>query len=446
MQEPNQPTLSGNSRSYFHLDLSWKISYYDLLFLVLFVIDTILRFVWLDKPTGSLIFDEWYYVNVARVILGLPQSVGANGKVAYPNAQIGLDPNHEHPPLAKLLIALSTWIFGNNGYGWRIPSVIFGCVAILVFYLLMKKITKDQYPVLPLLATFLFSFDNLAYVHSRIATLDIFALAFLLLGAYWYFDALDSTHYTLYTCLSALSMALGSLTKITGVAGYLLIVGIQLVKFLSDRDAGLNWDRFFSWLEKYTAVFLVSFFVLLGIMDRFWVGYAWPWEHVAYILKYSAELTSGCPNGIIACPWQWLANQILIPYLRVTVTTTTNGVSTSYFSYNFLGQMNPAIVYLTIFAVLYCSYSYWQRRDDLSLFVIALFAVTYLPFYPATIFDQRVTYLFYFLQAIPAVCAGIAYMIVDTKLPKWVILVYLAVVLYAFAQMFPFALTHGFPS
>ena len=100
-------------RSYLHLDLSLG-NLYDRIFLILFVVDIILRVIWLDQPPGSLIFDEWYYVNVARVILHLPQSVGANGQPPYVNVPQGLDPNHEHTPLAKLLIALSMSILGNN--------------------------------------------------------------------------------------------------------------------------------------------------------------------------------------------------------------------------------------------------------------------------------------------------------------------------------------------
>jgi len=88
--------------------------------------------------------------------------------------------------------------------------------------------------------------------------------------------------------------------------------------------------------------------------------------------------------------------------------------------------------------LLYCSYNYFQRRDDLSLVSIVLSAAAYLPFYPAVILGERVTYLFYFLPAVPAVCGAIAYMIADTKLPRLVVVFYLAVVLYIFVVMFPF--------
>src|SRR3954451_18801258 len=75
-----------------------------------------LRLIWLDKPAGSLIFDEGYYVNAARVILNLPTP----DKVHYGDAPRGIDPNSEHPPLGKLLIAVSMRLFGDNAWGWRL--------------------------------------------------------------------------------------------------------------------------------------------------------------------------------------------------------------------------------------------------------------------------------------------------------------------------------------
>lgn len=415
------------TRNYFRLDLDLK-SLYDKLFIVLFVVDIVLRMIWLDKPTGSLIFDEWYYVNVARVILGIPQSLGGNGQPPYVNAQPGLDPNHEHPPLAKLLIALSIQVLGNNGYGWRIPSVIFGSVGVLVFYLLMKRIAT--YKMVPLVATILFSFDNLIFVHSRIATLDIFALTFMLLGFYWYFSG--------HTYLSAIGMSLSALTKITGVAGFFVIAVVHAIKFATDHWKGKTWNELFSWFEKYAVAYVVSFLLILTVLDRLWVGYSNPLAHIQFILNYSTALVSACPNGIISCPWQWLLNQIQIPYLVVSVQVSSGSVTSKYDSIAFWGAMNPAILYLTIPAMLYAAYSYHQKKSDLTLLALVWFAVTYLPYYPAVIFGQRVTYLFYFLATVPAVCAAVAHMIADQNPPKLVVLFYLGVVLVSFYMMFPF--------
>ncbi len=413
------------AKTYLKLDLTIK-NLYDRLFLLLLVVDIVLRAIWLDKPAGSLIFDEWYYVNVARVILRIPESLGANGQPPYPippNTP-GLDPNHEHPPLAKLLIALSMYLIGNNGYGWRIPSVIFGSVAVLVFYLLMKKIAT--YKMVPLVATFLFSFDNLVFVHTRIATLDIFALTFMLLGLYWYFSG--------HPFLSAIGMALSALTKLTGLAGFIVIAVVHVIKFATGTRKAKSWNTVFSWLEKYLAVYAISLVLLLTIMDWLWVGYSSPLKHVEDMLNYSANLTSVCPNGIISCPWQWLLNQVQIPYLTVSVSAG----SVTNTTVAFLGAMNPAILYLTIPALLYSGYSYYQQRSDLTLLTLVWFAITYLPYYPAVIFDERVTYLFYFLATVPAVCAAIAHMVADQNPPRLVVLFYLAVVLFVFYQMFPF--------
>ena len=319
-------------------------------------------------------------------------------------------------------------LLGDNGFGWRIPSVIFGSIAILVFYLLMKRLAT--YKIVPLIATFLFSFDNLIFIQSRIAILDIFALTFMLLGLYWY--------YTGHSYLSAIGMSLSALTKITGIAGFLIIVVVHTVRFATGRTKGKGWGDFFSWFEKYFAIFLASFLVLLGIMDVLWVGYSNPFTHIGFILSYSANLVSQCPNGIISCPWQWLVNQIQIPYLIVNVQVSGGGSTSSHTAVSFLGAMNPAILYLTIPAMLYASYSYYRKRNDLTLLSIVWFAVTYLPYYPAVIFDQRVTYLFYLLAAVPAVCVAVAHMISEQNPPKLVAVFYLGVVVVAFFFMFPF--------
>jgi hypothetical protein len=87
------------------------------------------RFIW-HLPQRSLIFDEAYYVNAARVLLGWTDVRMTH----YGDSPVGLDPNTEHPPLGKLVIAGSMLLFGDNGYGWRIPSIVAGLVALAAVY------------------------------------------------------------------------------------------------------------------------------------------------------------------------------------------------------------------------------------------------------------------------------------------------------------------------
>jgi predicted membrane-bound dolichyl-phosphate-mannose-protein mannosyltransferase len=127
-----------------------------------------------------LVFDEVYYVNAARVIDGYAVPAGQH----YEGAPSGEDPNSEHPQLAKLFIAGSMRVFGDNYVGWRFPSLVFGSIALLLIYLLVRGVGGS--PWLSVGTTALMALDNLLMVHSRIATLDIFVLTFMLASACLY--------------------------------------------------------------------------------------------------------------------------------------------------------------------------------------------------------------------------------------------------------------------
>ncbi len=401
---------------------------YDHAFMYLFVISAALRLIWLDKPPGLLIFDESYYVNVARIILRLPQQPNV-----FPNAIPGIDSvNQEHPLLAKLLIALSMSIIGDNGWGWRIPSVVFGLLSIFVLYLLLKKTAKS--PLIALMGTFLFSFDTLVFVHSRIATLDIFVLGFMLLGFYWYFSNRMN--------LSALGMALATLCKISGLYGILTLGAFHLGRELLSRGRKVDWQSLLSVFEKYAIVYLVSFIVLMAVLDFFWAGYKNPFEHLSHIYSYTFALRAPDvrkATDIWSYPWEWLVDQVKIHYATVNVSVfTDHDVARTYPSVDFIGAMNPTIVFLTIPAMAYNVYRYHETKSEFSLFMLAWFAMTYLPYFPAAIFGHRIMYIFYFLNTVPAVAASVAGMIVDQKPPRIIVVFYVAAVIIGFYMMFPF--------
>jgi hypothetical protein len=145
------------------------------------------------------------------------------------------------------------------------------------------------------------------------------------------------------------------------------------------------------------------------------------------------------PTGIQSYPWVWLLNQVQIPYLKVDVNQIVDGtVVGSYASVHFNGAMNPLIVYLTLPSILYTGYLFYLKRDNLSLFTIAWFAGTYLPFIPMALLWNRIMYLFYFLNTIPSVCIAITSMALDQRPPKIVLGLYLVAVVAMFVIMFPF--------
>jgi predicted membrane-bound dolichyl-phosphate-mannose-protein mannosyltransferase len=394
----------------------------------LLAVSAVLRIIWLDKPAGLLIFDEAYYVNVARILLRLPQQPNM-----WPSAIPGIDSvNQEHPLLAKLLIALSTGLLGDNAWGWRIPSVVFGVVAIFALYLLLKKTSNN--PLIAIIGAFLFSFDTLVFVHSRIATLDIFVLGFMLLGFYWYFSGRLK--------LSAFTMALATLCKIGGFYGVITIAVFHLAREILPRGRKANWQDLLGFFEKYAIVYLGSFIILLAFLDFFWAGYKNPFEHLSHIYTYTFALRAPDvrnPNDIWSYPWEWLLDQVKIHYATVNVSVYSDGnLARTYPSVDFIGAMNPTVVFLTIPAMIYNAYSYYKTRNQFALFILAWFSMTYLPFIPAALFGHRIMYIFYFLNTVPAVAASIANMIVEQSPPRLIIAIYIGAVIVGFYTLFPF--------
>ena len=128
----------------------------------------LVRIINLGSPKG-LVFDEVYYVDGARDLL--KYGVEVNGS----------DPEFiVHPPVGKWLIASGIKLFGDNEFGWRFASAVFGTLLILLFARLVHVLFYS--PLLSALAAALMALDGLLLVHSRTALLDLFLTFFTLLG------------------------------------------------------------------------------------------------------------------------------------------------------------------------------------------------------------------------------------------------------------------------
>jgi dolichyl-phosphate-mannose-protein mannosyltransferase len=108
-------------------------------------------------------FDETWYVPTARQWL-------ANGEMLHP----------EHPPLAKMLIAAGMRLFGDNPFGWRAMSLVFGALTVTGVWLWTLALTSDV--ALSLFAAAITLLDGIVFVQSRIAMLDVFLICFCVLA------------------------------------------------------------------------------------------------------------------------------------------------------------------------------------------------------------------------------------------------------------------------
>ncbi len=123
-----------------------------------------LLFAWRVTIPSKPYFDEVHYVPAARTLLAL----------AHPA-------NIEHPLLAKELIALGIWLFGDDPLGWRILSTLAGSAVVAGVFALVWLGTRRLRPAL--VASVLTLVNFTVFVQARIAMLDGFMAAFVILGA-----------------------------------------------------------------------------------------------------------------------------------------------------------------------------------------------------------------------------------------------------------------------
>jgi dolichyl-phosphate-mannose-protein mannosyltransferase len=122
------------------------------------------------QQPSALLFDETHYVPAARTLLALTGPA-----------------NVEHPLLAKILIAGSISLFGDNSFAWRLPSAVMGTVTIASIYWIALMLFRQT--GLALATALLALFNQTHFIQSRIGMLDMVMTGFLLLGSALLFKA-----------------------------------------------------------------------------------------------------------------------------------------------------------------------------------------------------------------------------------------------------------------
>ena len=387
----------------------------------------LLRVMWLSLPPGALIFDESFYVNAARVIAGIHPPAGAH----YADQPLFLDPNTEHPPLGKALMAASILVFGDNGLGWRIPSLVAGMVALVALYGVVRA--AGGRPWLGVLAVALYSLDILSFIHGRIGTLDMMSVAFLLVGAWL---ALRERW-----LLAGAALALGTLVKVPGAYGLVAVVLWQgLALWRTSRTHRLRWRDLAptgALLGAYAFVGLAG----LWLLDLRFTTYANPLDHIDHMLHYGFALQGAFnPSGdITSAPWQWLMNQGQFDYLRTAVNSLVNGtVVGSRVTIEFRALLNPVLIGSVWLAVLFGAWLAWKRGEALAAWALIWSAANYLPYVALSLLANRITYFYYILPSVPALAVLTAILLVHGRFPRIVVWAYLAASIVAFIAFFPF--------
>ena len=127
------------------------------------VVAAALRFWHLGRPTEA-VYDETKVLTQAQSFL--------NG---------WRPPYSSHPPLGKLLVALSVSIFGNYPWGWRAVNALMGTALVPITYLLARRLFRSRLAAAT--AAGLILCEGMFLVASRVSMINI---VYITLGAWAY--------------------------------------------------------------------------------------------------------------------------------------------------------------------------------------------------------------------------------------------------------------------
>jgi dolichyl-phosphate-mannose-protein mannosyltransferase len=322
---------------------------------LLLVINLALHFSIINKPP-TLIGDEPFYVADAKVIL-----------VDHTSERL------EHPPLGKLLIASGIALFGDNPTGWRIFPILSGTINIMLLYLICRRLNMSRKA--SNITAFLLTFENLNFIHSGLAMLDVFNLTFMLL-AFWLY--LRGSY-----PLSAISVALATLTKLTGVFALFVILVHWLI---TRRDKWLYFAASMSLAPLSFLLLMPIFeFAIYRQLTNF-IYSIWLMLVQSSGISFTYAYTS---NHHVIKPWELLMLPKVLPYVP------------HYFgaiSFSLWALIIPTFIYMTVKAF---------KKNEAGLFGTLWFASTYLVWIPITLIMNRATYAYYFYPAVGAICIGL---------------------------------------
>lgn len=368
----------------------------------------------LDFPAKEY-YDEVYHVKTAREFIHL----SGNTDTA-------------HPPLGKLIMAVSIMLFGDHSWAWRVPSFACGVLSVLMVFLLARRFFKND--LFAFMTAALLMIDGFSITQSRIAMLNTMMFLFMSLSLWFFVKALDTER-------KAFWIAAGSFLGLTAATRW---VGLGIIAVM-----GLTLLALRPKLNFKSALFRLSLLVIPAVLIYFSTqlilpfikGYHWSdlWSYQGRMLDYHAHLKDKHLYGSDWWTWPLLLRPIWYFYeYHHSNPATVNGI---------LCIGNPAIFALFLPAAGWLTWDFFAKRSGTSGFVLAGFLSQWLPW--ALI--SRVKFFHYYYAAMPFVILTIVcFLRMLWKYPAGRIIagIYLAIAAGMFIYWFPLytgsTITHAY--
>jgi dolichyl-phosphate-mannose-protein mannosyltransferase len=253
--------------------------------------------IWRLGFPGETVFDEVYFPKMASQYLA--------GESFF----------DIHPPLGKLMIAVSEMIFGNTTVGWRVVSLLTGIAMIAVGYWSSQQIFKDK--TAAFLTALFIAIDGLFIVYSRTGLMDGFLILFGLasLGFCWQFRTRRAKGESAWGSifLTGLFAGLAVAVKWIGV-GFLPIVALTVaITLFFDKKQKPDFADWIVWLLSFViipfALYTLPF--LANWQSDFWNQFTL-WHRQSW--DYNIHLDATHPYASKWWSWPFLIRPIWFYY------------------------------------------------------------------------------------------------------------------------------------
>lgn len=318
-----------------------------------------------------------------------------------------------HPPLGKILISLGMLLFGKVPFGWRFMGMLFGVMMLPEVYLFIKKI--DGGYLVPSCGTVLLASGFMHFTQTRIATIDSFAVFFIILMYFfmyrWICDERKSD-----LALSGIFFGIGAACKWTCIfagAGLAVIwLAFSLYKlFFTEGEK----DTRFKYLAG-NILWCILFFVLIPAVI-YYLSY-FPYgtaeglrapgmfftrryaeiviENQNFMLSYHEGVTAGHPYS--SRWYQWILDiRPILYYLKYYSDGSYSSIA---------DFVNPLVCWGGLAAMIMLAVIAVIRRDKTAAFIAWAWLAQLLPW----IFVKRVVFEYHYFPASVFLVLALAYL------------------------------------
>lgn len=393
----------------------------SLITIFVFIVAHAVLLVGLATPE-KFVFDEVHYVPAARQML-----------LQAPHEPV-LNPMH--PPLAKELIALSIHSFGDNAFGWRYASTLFGALAVAAIYLCGLALFAAQGPAIAAAAIALL--NQMLFVQARAAMLDIFVLGFSLLAIAAFMHGFRRQRPQLLFAISGIAFGLATACKWSGLFPWgtaLCIIGmVRLLQHWQTSFADPKEDDWYHqelWPDLSLAQIMLCFGVLpiLCYVATFVPLDGWSLTAIAEAQHriYADSITNAIPNHTYMSAWPtW-------PLLVRPVWFLFDKIDDQHIA-AIVQLGNPLVLWPGLAALLVCAYDFIAARRRTAFLILAFYLGCYLPW---ALLPRALSFLYYYLPSAALLSLALPYACLRWRFSSLALWAVVAIALIGFIAMLP---------